>query len=79
MLGKELVSSSLCKIISKHALILLCFFVLYVFQLMSHRDEVLFYQEIKFRNKLVEYLSDWVALASSDEVELPNEITVNSR
>ena len=46
---------------------------------MSHRDEVLFYQEIKFRNKLVEYLSDWVALASSDEVELPNEITVNSR
>ena len=61
--------------ISKHA----AFFVLYLFQLMSHRDEVLFYQEIKFRNKLVEYLSDWVALASSDEVELPNEITVNSR
>lgn len=50
-----------------------------VLTLMSHRDEVLFYQEIKFRNKLVEYLSDWVALASSDEVELPNEITVNSR
>ena len=46
---------------------------------MSHRDEVLFFQEIKFRNKLVEYLSDWVAHASNEESDLPYEITVNSR
>ncbi|CAB3983050.1 neurofibromin isoform X4 [Paramuricea clavata] len=50
-----------------------------VVTLMSHRDEVLFFQEIKFRNKLVEYLSDWVAHASNEESELPYEITVNSR
>ena len=46
---------------------------------MSHRDEVLFFQEIKFRNKLVEYLSDWVAHATIEETEMSYEITVNSR
>ena len=54
-------------------------FTFFLFQLMSHRDEVLFFQEIKFRNKLVEYLSDWVAHASNEETDLPYEITVNSR
>lgn len=44
---------------------------------MSHRDEVLFFQDIKFRNKLVEYLSDWVAREENND--FTHEILVNSR
>ncbi|XP_046839575.1 neurofibromin-like isoform X2 [Xenia sp. Carnegie-2017] len=48
-----------------------------VVTLMSHRDEVLFFQDIKFRNKLVEYLSDWVAREENND--FTHEILVNSR
>lgn len=35
--------------------------------LMSRRDDLAFRQEMKFRNKLVEYLSDWV-LGNSHQI-----------
>ncbi|KAK3754965.1 hypothetical protein QZH41_017349 [Actinostola sp. cb2023] len=45
---------------------------------MTRREELLFHQEMKFRNKLVEYLTDWVLLFDDKRQHLPLDLTVLS-
>lgn len=46
---------------------------------MTRREELLFHQEVKFRNKVVEYLTDWVLLSDDKRHSLPTELTVLSK
>lgn len=39
--------------------------------MMKHRDDLAFRQEMKFRNKLVEYLTDWV-MGTSHQIAPPS-------
>lgn len=50
-----------------------------LFQVMERREELMFHQDVKFRNKLVEYLTDWV-LHSSDRHKnnIPQDLAVSS-
>jgi len=48
---------------------------------MAKRDELLLHQEVKLRNKLVEYLTDWV-LPSAEHHQaegIPAELSVLSK
>ena len=45
---------------------------------MSRRDELTFRQEMKFRNKLVEYLTDWI-MGNSHQVNIQGDICSVSR
>ena len=51
-----------------------CFLV----QMMRRRDELTFRQEMKFRNKLVEYLTDWI-MGNSHQVNVQGDICSMSR
>jgi neurofibromin 1 len=42
--------------------------------MMRRRDDLSFRQEMKFRNKLVEYLTDW-ALGSSHQMATPGTMS----
>jgi neurofibromin 1 len=48
--------------------------------MMKRRDDLAFRQEMKFRNKLVEYLTDWV-MGTSHQIAPPGsgDITVITR
>lgn len=46
--------------------------------MMSRRDELTFRQEMKFRNKLVEYLTDWI-MGNSHQVNIQGDICGMSR
>ncbi|CAL1527010.1 unnamed protein product, partial [Lymnaea stagnalis] len=46
--------------------------------MMQHRDELTFRQEMKFRNKLVEYLTDWI-MGNSHQVNVQGDICSMSR
>lgn len=39
--------------------------------MMKRRDDLAFRQEMKFRNKLVEYLTDWVMGTSQHQIAPP--------
>ena len=52
---------------------------LLLIQVMTRREELLFHQEMKFRNKLVEYLTDWVLLFDDKRQHLPLDLTVLSK
>ena len=45
---------------------------------MKRRDELTFRQEMKFRNKLVEYLTDWI-MGNSHQVNVQGDICSMSR
>ncbi len=45
--------------------------------MMARRDDLAFRQEMKFRNKLVEYLTDWV-MGNSHQIATPNAGDVNA-
>lgn len=47
-------------------------------QMMRRRDELTFRQEMKFRNKLVEYLTDWI-MGNSHQVNVQGDICSMSR
>ena len=49
------------------------------FQAMSRRQELVFHQEFKFRNKLLEYLTDWIMHSSEEEKHIPLDLTVRSK
>lgn len=44
---------------------------------MARRDDLAFRQEMKFRNKLVEYLTDWV-MGNSHQIAPPSSGDVSS-
>lgn len=48
--------------------------------MMKRRDDLAFRQEMKFRNKLVEYLTDWV-MGTSHQIAPPNsgEVSISSK
>ena len=46
--------------------------------MMRRRDELTFRQEMKFRNKLVEYLTDWI-MGNSHQVNVQGDICSMSR
>ena len=46
--------------------------------MMKRRDELTFRQEMKFRNKLVEYLTDWI-MGNSHQVNVQGDICSMSR
>ncbi|XP_052834126.1 neurofibromin isoform X3 [Octopus bimaculoides] len=46
--------------------------------MMTRRDELTFRQEMKFRNKLVEYLTDWI-MGNSHQVNIQGDICSMSR
>ena len=45
--------------------------------MMARRDDLAFRQEMKFRNKLVEYLTDWV-MGNSHQIAPPSSGDVSS-
>ena len=49
-----------------------------IVQMMRRRDELTFRQEMKFRNKLVEYLTDWI-MGNSHQVNVQGDICGMSR
>ena len=42
------------------------------------RDDLTFRQEMKFRNKLVEYLTDWI-MGNSHQLNVQGDVTLVSR
>ena len=50
----------------------------FLVQMMRRRDELTFRQEMKFRNKLVEYLTDWI-MGNSHQVNVQGDICSMSR
>lgn len=46
---------------------------------MAKRDELLLHQEVKLRNKLVEYLTDWVLPSAEHHQSVPAELSVLSK
>ncbi|XP_064619782.1 neurofibromin-like isoform X5 [Lineus longissimus] len=46
--------------------------------MMNRRDELTFRQEMKFRNKLVEYLTDWI-MGNSHQLNVQGDISLMSR
>lgn len=46
--------------------------------MMTRRDDLTFRQEMKFRNKLVEYLSDWI-MGNSHQLNVQGDISQVSR
>jgi len=46
---------------------------------MARRDELLLHQEVKLRNKLVEYLTDWVLPSAEHHQSIPAELSVLSK
>ena len=50
---------------------------MFIFQLMSRRDELTFRQEMKFRNKLVEYLTDWIM--GNPQMNVQGDVSAVSR
>ncbi|XP_015765754.1 PREDICTED: neurofibromin-like [Acropora digitifera] len=46
---------------------------------MAKRDELLLHQEVKLRNKLVEYLTDWVLPSAEHRESIPAELSVLSK
>lgn len=46
--------------------------------MMHRRDELTFRQEMKFRNKLVEYLTDWI-MGNSHQYSMQQDVTLMSR
>lgn len=48
-------------------------------QVMAKRDELLIHQEVKLRNKLVEYLTDWVLPSAEHHQSIPVELSVLSK
>lgn len=61
-----------------HTLIVLFVLDMKPFQMMHRRDDLTFRQEMKFRNKLVEYLTDWI-MGNSHQVNIQGDISVMSR
>lgn len=49
------------------------------FEVMAKRDELLLHQEVKLRNKLVEYLTDWVLPSAEHRESIPAELSVLSK
>ena len=49
------------------------------FQVMAKRGELLLHQEVKLRNKLVEYLTDWVLPSAEHHQSIPAELSVFSK
>jgi neurofibromin 1 len=47
-------------------------------QMMLRRDELTFRQEMKFRNKLVEYLTDWI-MGNSHQLNVQGDVCLVSR
>lgn len=47
--------------------------------MMKRRDDLAFRQELKFRNKLVEYLTEWVMCAPPFSSTIANDITAYTR
>ena len=45
--------------------------------MMARRDDLAFRQEMKFRNKLVDYLTDWV-MGNSHQIAAPSSGDVSS-
>lgn len=45
---------------------------------MNRRDDLTFRQEMKFRNKLVEYLTDWI-MGNSHQLNVQGDVTLVSR
>lgn len=48
-------------------------------QVMAKRDELFLHQEVKLRNKLVEYLTDWVLPSAEHHQSIPAELSVLSK
>ena len=46
---------------------------------MARRDELLLHQEVKLRNKLVEYLTDWVLPSAEHHQSIPEELSALSK
>ena len=46
--------------------------------MMMRRDDLTFRQEMKFRNKLVEYLTDWI-MGNSHQLNVQGDVTLVSR
>lgn len=55
-----------------------CFLDCFVFalQVMARRHDLLLHQEVKLRNKLVEYLTDWVLPSAEHHQSIPAELSV---
>ena len=47
-------------------------------QMMNRRDDLTFRQEMKFRNKLVEYLTDWI-MGNSHQLNVQGDVSLVSR
>ena len=48
------------------------------FQMMNRRDDLTFRQEMKFRNKLVEYLTDWI-MGNPHQLNVQGDVSMVSR
>lgn len=46
--------------------------------MMNRRDDLTFRQEMKFRNKLVEYLTDWI-MGNSHQLNVQGDVSLVSR
>ena len=47
--------------------------------MMSRRDDLTFRQEMKFRNKLVEYLTDWIMGNPHQLTSVQGDVSIVSR
>ena len=56
---------------SEYLIVCCCFW----WQIMAKRDELLLHQEVKLRNKLVEYLTDWVLPSAEHHQSIPLELS----
>ena len=57
---------------------ILCQFFVFL-QMMNRRDDLTFRQEMKFRNKLVEYLTDWI-MGNSHQLNMATgDVSIVSR
>ena len=45
--------------------------------MMQRRDDLAFRQEMKFRNKMVDYLTDWI-MGNSHQIAPPGTVDVNT-
>ena len=50
----------------------------FIFQMMNRRDDLTFRKEMKFRNKLVEYLTDWI-MGNSHQLNVQGDVCLVSR
>ncbi len=46
--------------------------------MMNRRDDLTFRQEMKFRNKLVEYLTDWI-MGNPHQLNVQGDVSMVSR